>query len=54
MSESPWPGERRRPLKIEAVLFDLDGTLVDTIPLIIKTYRKVFEAMKIPWATTTL
>lgn len=36
-------------MKTEAVLFDLDGTLVDTIPLIIKTYRKVFEAMKIPW-----
>lgn len=36
-------------MKTEAVLFDLDGTLVDTIPLIVKTYKTVFEAMKIPW-----
>ncbi|MDD4169531.1 MAG: HAD-IA family hydrolase [Desulfotomaculaceae bacterium] len=32
-----------------AVLFDLDGTLVDTLPLIVQTYRKVFRDMKIPW-----
>ncbi|OPX84307.1 MAG: Pyrophosphatase PpaX [Pelotomaculum sp. PtaB.Bin104] len=32
-----------------AVLFDLDGTLVNTLPLIIETYRKVFHDMKIPW-----
>lgn len=33
----------------EAVLFDLDGTLVDTLPLIIQTYKKVFTDLKIPW-----
>jgi len=33
----------------EAVLFDLDGTLADTLPLIVQTYRKVFRDMKIPW-----
>jgi len=33
----------------QAVLFDLDGTLVDTLPLIIQTYRKVFNDLKIPW-----
>lgn len=33
----------------KAVLFDLDGTLVDTIPLIVKTYRSVFNEMAIPW-----
>lgn len=31
------------------VLFDLDGTLVDTIPLIVQTYRKVFSDMKLSW-----
>ena len=33
----------------QAVLFDLDGTLVDTLPLIITTYRQVFRDLKIPW-----
>ena len=33
----------------QAVLFDLDGTLVDTVPLIVKTYRQVFRDLKIPW-----
>lgn len=36
-------------MKIDAVLFDLDGTLVDSLPLIIQTYRKVFYDLKIPW-----
>lgn len=36
-------------MKTEAVLFDLDGTLIDSLPLIIKIYRKVFEELKIPW-----
>lgn len=36
-------------MNTRAVLFDLDGTLVDTLPLIIQTYRKVFHDMKIPW-----
>lgn len=33
----------------EAVLFDLDGTLVDSLPLIFRTYRQVFADMGIPW-----
>ncbi|MDD4237471.1 MAG: HAD-IA family hydrolase [Desulfotomaculaceae bacterium] len=33
----------------EAVLFDLDGTLVDSLPLIVRTYRQVFDEMNIPW-----
>ena len=33
----------------EAVLFDLDGTLVDSLPLIFRTYRQVFDEMGIPW-----
>ncbi|MGQ9532335.1 MAG: HAD-IA family hydrolase [Desulfotomaculales bacterium] len=31
------------------VLFDLDGTLVDSIPLIFRTYRRVFAALGLPW-----
>lgn len=36
-------------MKTKAVLFDLDGTLVDSLPLIVRTYRQVFEELKIPW-----
>jgi len=36
-------------MAVEAVLFDLDGTLVDSLPLIIHTYRRVFDEMQIPW-----
>ncbi|SFQ94690.1 HAD-IA family hydrolase [Desulfoscipio geothermicus] len=31
------------------VLFDLDGTLLDSLPLIETTFRHVFETMDIPW-----
>ncbi|WP_307400263.1 HAD-IA family hydrolase [Desulfofundulus luciae] len=30
-------------------LFDLDGTLADSLPLIKHTYRRVFDEMGIPW-----
>lgn len=36
-------------METEAVLFDLDGTLVDSLPLIFRTYRQVFDEMGIPW-----
>lgn len=36
-------------MKTQAVLFDLDGTLVDSLPLIVRTYRQVFAEMDIPW-----
>jgi len=36
-------------MALKAVLFDLDGTLLDSIPLINKTFREVFRKMKIPW-----
>lgn len=36
-------------MKTRAVLFDLDGTLVDSLPLIVRTYRQVFAEMNIPW-----
>ncbi|OAT81256.1 HAD-IA family hydrolase [Desulfotomaculum copahuensis] len=36
-------------MTVEVVLFDLDGTLADSLPLIEHTYRLVFEEMGIPW-----
>ncbi|MEL7566025.1 MAG: HAD-IA family hydrolase [Dehalobacterium sp.] len=36
-------------MTINTVLFDLDGTIADTLPLIKETYTKVFEEMNIPW-----
>ncbi len=36
-------------MRTRAVLFDLDGTLVDSLPLIVRTYRQVFAEMGIPW-----
>ncbi|MBO8128643.1 MAG: HAD-IA family hydrolase [Peptococcaceae bacterium] len=36
-------------MALKAVLFDLDGTLLDSIPLIEKTYREVFRQMNLPW-----
>ncbi|MEG6616534.1 HAD hydrolase-like protein [Peptococcaceae bacterium 1198_IL3148] len=36
-------------MKIDTVLFDLDGTLVDSLPLIKRTYQRVFQEMNIPW-----
>ncbi|MBN1775151.1 MAG: HAD-IA family hydrolase [Clostridiales bacterium] len=32
-----------KPLKYDAVLYDFDGTLVDTIPLIVKCFHIAFE-----------
>lgn len=37
-------------MKTSAVLFDLDGTLVDTLPLIIDSYEQVFKSMGLPWS----
>lgn len=33
----------------KAVLFDLDGTLVNSLPLIFRNCKEVFEALNIPW-----
>ncbi|ABO50959.1 HAD-superfamily hydrolase, subfamily IA, variant 3 [Desulforamulus reducens MI-1] len=35
---------------IKTILFDLDGTLLDSLPLIKRTYKRVFQEMNIPWA----
>jgi pyrophosphatase PpaX len=35
--------------KLRAVLFDLDGTLLNSIPLIRRTFEKVFADLGIPW-----
>lgn len=37
-------------MKFKTVLFDLDGTLINTIPLIRLTFEKVFADFGIPWA----
>ncbi|GAW93057.1 HAD family hydrolase [Calderihabitans maritimus] len=39
-------------MRITTVLFDLDGTLTDSLPLIEHTYRQVFREMGIPWDNT--
>jgi pyrophosphatase PpaX len=36
-------------LTLRAVLFDLDGTLIDTIPLIRWTFERVFEDFGLAW-----
>jgi len=36
-------------MEVKTILFDLDGTLVDSLQLIEQTYRKVFQDMNIPW-----
>lgn len=36
-------------MKIRALIFDLDGTLLDTIPLIRLSFEKVFSELAIPW-----
>ncbi|AZK59117.1 HAD family hydrolase [Candidatus Desulforudis audaxviator] len=36
-------------LTVRAVLFDLDGTLIDTIPLIRWTFERVFADFGLPW-----
>lgn len=35
---------------VQAVLFDLDGTLADTLPLLKMIYQKVFAELNLPWA----
>lgn len=36
-------------MKVKTVLFDLDGTLINTIPLIRWTMQKVFRELELPW-----
>ncbi len=35
--------------KLTTVLFDLDGTITDSLPLIRETFKTVFGEMQIPW-----
>ena len=39
---------------ITAVLFDLDGTLTNSLPLIRRTYKKVFRDMGLSWDETNI
>lgn len=34
---------------VRSILFDLDGTLVDSLSLIRETYQVIFQRMNIPW-----
>ncbi|MHB1420166.1 MAG: HAD-IA family hydrolase [Bacillota bacterium] len=36
-------------MSLSTVLFDLDGTLADSLPLIERSYRQVFEIMGLEW-----
>ncbi|AEF94686.1 HAD-superfamily hydrolase, subfamily IA, variant 3 [Desulfotomaculum nigrificans CO-1-SRB] len=36
-------------MTIKTVLFDFDGTLADSLPLIRRTYQRVFDQMNVPW-----
>ncbi|MDO7788327.1 HAD family hydrolase [Desulforamulus aquiferis] len=41
-------------MKINTVLFDLDGTLIDSLPLIRRTYQRVFNELNIPWVNEVM
>jgi len=36
-------------MALKAALFDLDGTLLDSLPLITSTFQKAFKQFNIPW-----
>lgn len=36
-------------MTVDTVLFDLDGTITDSLPVIERTYISVFQEMGIPW-----
>jgi pyrophosphatase PpaX len=42
------PGIESALRRVRYILFDLDGTLIDTIPLIIKTFRETLRALGLP------
>lgn len=39
---------------IKAILFDLDGTLLDSIPIIMQSAKETFEAMGLPYDETAM
>ncbi|MFA5383747.1 MAG: HAD-IA family hydrolase [Eubacteriales bacterium] len=41
-------------MTISVALFDLDGTLVDSLPFIMSTYNLVFKKLNLPWTETEL
>lgn len=43
--------ESRRPHKLRAVIFDLDGTLADTLPIVVKAFEATFAELGVPKRT---
>ncbi|HAU32452.1 MAG: HAD-superfamily hydrolase, subfamily IA, variant 3 [Desulfotomaculum sp. 46_296] len=41
-------------MTISVALFDLDGTLVDSLPFIMNTYNLVFKKLNLPWTEIEL
>lgn len=41
-------------MNFEVILFDLDGTLVNSVPLLRKTFQNVFSDMDIPWTENNM
>jgi pyrophosphatase PpaX len=41
-------------MNFKAILFDLDGTLTDSLPLIKKSFQTIFSEMNIPWPAENL
>lgn len=41
-------------MNFKVILFDLDGTLLDSMPLIRKAYQNVFKKLGIPWTENNM
>lgn len=44
-------GVRRHPWEVDAVIFDLDGTLADTLPIVVRSFEVTFDVFGLPTPT---
>ena len=44
-------GVRRQPWDIDVVIFDLDGTLADTLPIVVRAFQATFDEFGLPSRT---
>lgn len=44
-------GLQRQPWEIDVVIFDLDGTLADTVPIIVRAFQATFDDFGLPART---